>query len=922
MSYTAKTWRTLDDFKVNDLNSLERGVQEAHEGVDLLRKDFTTTKIAQDKAISQINSLLNQSGSALQAIKDIENILVSDKELSEVLKNYGTEFLSKEPQSLSNDELKNVYKNLKLNEYKLFTSVTINGKEVIGNSLDIKSPELDTILNRSSNNAVTNAAITQALENFSSPDINRYLNIHNESTTSHDDIRVAINSKASIEYVNDAIKNIPVPDVSKQISEHNSDATSHQDIRDMLNNLDLSGYAKEDHIHDDYLPLTAGSSKKLTGVLATAGGPGKIWDTSSGVKFGDSSYISGDSTSLGLQSADGVYFRVAGVTRSVINSTLLRPSTTETMGLGSSNYKWKEIHGTTIYQNGKQVADKDHTHDYAASDHTHNYATQSDIDNAIANIKLPEIDFDGLATEDFVSEAIKDLTSTSYVDGSVSNHAKDGNAHSDIRTSVTNIQASVNTINGLLNSFAKSDDIVKKSGDTMTGTLTLGNITLNPSTNTISTNKLTLTNLSESSSASKLVVLDSSNNAQYRSLTGLKSDLNITNDINTAVQGVKDWLLGTGNANTIDTIKDIADIMEEHKDVLDTLGNTYALKGHNHEGVYAPVHDHPYASSTHNHDSVYAKLSGGNTFEGIQRIKGSAASKPLWVRGIVGCETASPTTLSDLYLNYETDFPVHFGKSGTGTLNSDGTITEAGTLLSNKYAAKSHSHTDYAASSHTHAITELKNSAGNTFTSTKTLSSKSHSGWTNNTTDDRILPTMSFMAYWNGAYSSSGSSNLAYCNQGAFGSIVTKSTSDYATSGHTHDYSSTYAAKSHTHTEYAASGHTHNYAGSSSAGGAANTANSLTGFANMTTSQGWGNQTGTFIWGVNDSTGGSLAFRRDNPNGGQMSMVIDGAVYVDEGNKRLTSVLTGTSSTKDSNTGSTAVLRIGYASGNLYIWNS
>lgn len=54
----------------------------------------------------------------------------------------------------------------------------------------------------------------------------------------------------------------------------------------------------------------------------------------------------------------------------------------------------------------------------------------------------------------------------------------------------------------------------------------------------------------------------------------------------------------------------------------------------------------------------------------------------------------------------------------------------------------------------------------------KTLSSKSHSDWTDNTTDDKIIPTMSFIKYWNGAYNSYGSSNLSYCNHGPFGSAA------------------------------------------------------------------------------------------------------------------------------------------------------
>ena len=82
----------------------------------------------------------------------------------------------------------------------------------------------------------------------------------------------------------------------------------------------------------------------------------------------------------------------------------------------------------------------------------------------------------------------------------------------------------------------------------------------------------------------------------------------------------------------------------------------------------------------------------------------------------------------------------------------------------------------------------------------RTLGTVGNTGWTNKTTDDKYVPTMSFMTYWNGAYSST-SSNLQYCDRGRFGTIVTKNSGDYATAGHTH-----------------------NYAGSGSAGGSANSA--------------------------------------------------------------------------------------------------
>lgn len=62
-------------------------------------------------------------------------------------------------------------------------------------------------------------------------------------------------------------------------------------------------------------------------------------------------------------------------------------------------------------------------------------------------------------------------------------------------------------------------------------------------------------------------------------------------------------------------------------------------------------------------------------------------------------------------------------------------------------------------------------------------SSVSH---TNYNTNGTYVPTMNFLSYWNGAYSSNGSSNLAYCVHGAFGTAATANKGDFATASHTH----------------------------------------------------------------------------------------------------------------------------------------
>lgn len=63
-------------------------------------------------------------------------------------------------------------------------------------------------------------------------------------------------------------------------------------------------------------------------------------------------------------------------------------------------------------------------------------------------------------------------------------------------------------------------------------------------------------------------------------------------------------------------------------------------------------------------------------------------------------------------------------------------------------------------------------------------------------------------------------------------------------------------------------------------------ANALSGLSSRS-SQSWGIQTGTFIHGEGDTTGGDFAFRRDCPNAGQISMVLDGRFYQNEGQYRV-----------------------------------
>ena len=78
----------------------------------------------------------------------------------------------------------------------------------------------------------------------------------------------------------------------------------------------------------------------------------------------------------------------------------------------------------------------------------------------------------------------------------------------------------------------------------------------------------------------------------------------------------------------------------------------------------------------------------------------------------------------------------------------------------------------------------IKYTLGDASTKTiKTLNTISHTGWTNQTTDQKYVPDMAFMAWWNGAYNAAGGSSLTYCKEGKFGTAATKGVDTTVTSG-------------------------------------------------------------------------------------------------------------------------------------------
>ena len=179
-----------------------------------------------------------------------------------------------------------------------------------------------------------------------------------------------------------------------------------------------------------------------------------------------------------------------------------------------------------------------------------------------------------------------------------------------------------------------------------------------------------------------------------------------------------------------------------------------------------------------------------STESGYEVFVAGTAAAVAWTN-VTGRPSSMPA--SDVYAWAKAANKPSYSKSEVGLSNVDNTADSAKSV---KYATS-------AGSANAVAWANVSGKPAITGKQTRTLTASGPSGWKDATTDQGYVPDMAFMAYWNGAYSGS-SSNLAYCNRGAFGTIVTKNAGDYA-----------------------AASHSHNYAGSGSAGGAANSANKL-----------------------------------------------------------------------------------------------
>ena len=172
-------------------------------------------------------------------------------------------------------------------------------------------------------------------------------------------VNIDLSGKADIGYVDTKVADLvnSAPETLDTLGEVAKAIQENESVVDALNSA-IGSKADKSELNS-YLPLTAGSDKKLTGDLYVQDGT-----STKNIYIGSSGRIRGTDSGGIVISGNGnfIAFRPLGDSNAneglQLRSTSFSPQYNKGNNLGTSDLQWKEIHGTTIYQNGEQVANK------------------------------------------------------------------------------------------------------------------------------------------------------------------------------------------------------------------------------------------------------------------------------------------------------------------------------------------------------------------------------------------------------------------------------------------------------------------------------------------------------------------------------------------------------------------------------------
>lgn len=553
MGFIQKDWANPVSVNSAELNRIEKGIKDSHDNIKILSEELSNLQLKQVKNQQDIQSLISNSPSVLETLEKLTELVSNNESIIQTLQDTSN--------LVTQTQLNN-----SLNTFLHLTDIKQDGHSIVnGTEVNITTPTIDKVLNRVSENAISNKAVTQTLEKLTnsiiiptklsdlSEDANHLLVTENEKSLwntikeisfTETDPTVPNWAKQSSKPIYEWIEIKNRPTIHSQISEF-PDANNYARILHDHNNI----YAQLNHEHDDrYANIIHRHSEYA------------LTSHSHDDKYASLNHRHNFDTSKIEQSiADEI------ATRSIQYQTLR-----DLIDSISMDYNdLQNLPDLTIYALASDLSSHNHDTKYALINHNHNnlYST---LDHSHNEYALKSHNHD-----------------TEY---SNINHNHD-TEYSDINHNHNSIYSQLGHKHDL--DYAN----INHNHDTK-----YSDINHNHDT------KYSLT--THTHDYSSVYAAINHTHSEYASSNHTHTEFSSIVDTNT-IQTMIDTSISDlidGAPEAMNTLNELSKAISDNSDLISALDS--AVSNHNHDSLYAPIsHTHSgYATDTHNHDTIYSKL--------------------------------------------------------------------------------------------------------------------------------------------------------------------------------------------------------------------------------------------------------------------------------------------------------------------------
>lgn len=163
MGFNMKTWSNPVNIDANNLNRIEQGIKNSHDTLEIVSEEVSNLQHKHSDLATELNNLTKNAPDILNTLEQL-NSLLQNNDISAVLEGADS-FLMKKEQTLTTEELNQVYKNLGLSKFVSYNNILIDGELAVpGQTIEINSTKVDQSLNKNSSNAISNKTVTTALK--------------------------------------------------------------------------------------------------------------------------------------------------------------------------------------------------------------------------------------------------------------------------------------------------------------------------------------------------------------------------------------------------------------------------------------------------------------------------------------------------------------------------------------------------------------------------------------------------------------------------------------------------------------------------------------------------------------------------------------------------------------------------------------